>query len=820
MRRSLLITLFSVIFTSFSFPTFAQKGRVWREIGKTLEQSSEELIRVIDQYTQALYRDPRNGYHYLNRANAYFDRGDYRKAILDYSQALTYFPNVDRNRLAQIYLQRGLCRYILGEYPSSIADFTHAIEARPNKPDAYYFRGKIYQLAMNQPQQARRDFLQVLKYESYPSIQSSYTRLMMGDFQSAHAEIQALERNKSHYPAASRAILDYNIAGYYALQGQADPAVRYLEQAFRQGYSEYQWVIRDINFRPIANEYAFESLMRRNGLRYQHSAMVADNRGYEPNTRGNIPTGDRPSQPAGLLSQGIRFEDANGNQRLDASEQCYLVFSLENVGPGTASGLVVNLKEQSGLSGLNFLAQQSIGDLVAGQKREIRLAIQGDAYLQTGVADFRIEISERFGFDAAPLQVSVATGAFAPPDVIVADHVFASAQGGTFRLGTLITLKTAIQNRGSGVARDVKATFTLPEDVFSAGETSFILGDMAPGADQQIDFEFFTNNRFQNAEVAIQLTITEVSGQYNYQETLKVGINEQLEVNDRVVITPSPNQTQNPRDIQLTSDVDRNLPKARRANPDAIAVIIGNRDYQNPDVPPVDFALQDAASMRKYLVESFGFDDNNIIFLSNATQADFNGLFGTKEDHRARLYNLVKPNQSDVFIFYSGHGAPDLTTEDAYFVPVDCDPSLVKFNGYAINTLYANLAKIQYRSLSVVIDACFSGASDKGTLTPQASIVRIRSNNSVLKDPKAMIFTAATGAQIASWYPDQSHGLFTYYFLKGLQGAADADNSGELTLGEMREYLGQEVPYMARRLRNRTQTPEVYGLADKSILTY
>ena len=100
--------------------------------------------------------------------------------------------------------------------------------------------------------------------------------------------------------------------------------------------------------------------------------------------------------------------------------------------------------------------------------------------------------------------------------------------------------------------------------------------------------------------------------------------------------------------------------------------------------------------MKRYLVEVYGFDENNILYLPNATQADFNGIFGTKEDHKARLHNLIQPDQTDLFIFYSGHGAPDLESEEAYFVPVDCDPSLVKFNGYAIQTFYDNLAKLSY----------------------------------------------------------------------------------------------------------------------------
>ena len=83
-----------------------------------------------------------------------------------------------------------------------------------------------------------------------------------------------------------------------------------------------------------------------------------------------------------------------------------------------------------------------------------------------------------------------------------------------------------------------------------------------------------------------------------------------------------------------------------------------------------------------------------------------------------------------------------------------------------------------------------------------------------------MIFTSATGTQIASWYPDQSHSLFTYYFLKGLQGAANANRDRSLSLEEMQTYLQEQVPYQARRMKNRTQTPEVFGQSDNVLLSY
>jgi hypothetical protein len=137
-----------------------------------------------------------------------------------------------------------------------------------------------------------------------------------------------------------------------------------------------------------------------------------------------------------------------------------------------------------------------------------------------------------------------------------------------------------------------------------------------------------------------------------------------------------------------------------------------------------------------------------------------------------------------------------------------------------MNTFYQNLSKLPYRSLTVVIDACFSGSSDKGTLLAQTSLARIKSETGKLNDPNAVILTAATGDQVASWYPDQYHSLFTYYFLKAVQGAANTDRSNALTLGELRNYLNEEVPYMARRLRNRIQTPEINGKDGKIIVQY
>ena len=80
---------------------------------------------------------------------------------------------------------------------------------------------------------------------------------------------------------------------------------------------------------------------------------------------------------------------------------------------------------------------------------------------------------------------------------------------------------------------------------------------------------------------------------------------------------------------------------------------------------------------------------------------------------------------------------------------------------------------------------------------------------------KAVVMTSAGLDQVSSWYPEKRHSLFTYYFLKGLQGEADPAGIGKITVGGMRKYLQDNVPYMARRLNGNEQQPLVTGSDDE-----
>ena len=116
--------------------------------------------------------------------------------------------------------------------------------------------------------------------------------------------------------------------------------------------------------------------------------------------------------------------------------------------------------------------------------------------------------------------------------------------------------------------------------------------------------------------------------------------------------------------------------------------------------------------------------------------------------------------------------------------------------------------------ITVVIDACFSGEADKGSLLSNISPIYITVDKQSMSYESSSVFTSASGEQVSNWYPEKKQGLFTYFFLKGLRGEADFDKNTIITTNELYQYVADEVngvPYWSRRISGRTQTPTYIG---------
>jgi hypothetical protein len=331
---------------------------------------------------------------------------------------------------------------------------------------------------------------------------------------------------------------------------------------------------------------------------------------------------------------------------------------------------------------------------------------------------------------------------------------------------------------------------------------------------------FYTNTRIANGErIPITVQISEIRPKFQATQALNLIMNApQKRTQEFIVKAQEPERKP---DIQLATglsiDVDMNIPEGEKAGKFDVAVVIGNRNYSASGIHDVEFADRDARIMKEYLVQTFGYDPDNILYAEDATFARFNELFGSERDYKGKLYDYVKEGVSRVFIYYVGHGAPDLESGEGYFVPVDANPQYIKSSGYRLQTFYDNLARVPAKKITIILDACFSGNSEKGMLFKGISPAMVKVKKEYASPTHALLITSAAVDQVSAWYPEKKHSLFTYYFLKGLRGEADLNKDRKITMGEMREYLKENVPYTARRLSGTEQTPVITG-SDQEVI--
>jgi hypothetical protein len=258
-------------------------------------------------------------------------------------------------------------------------------------------------------------------------------------------------------------------------------------------------------------------------------------------------------------------------------------------------------------------------------------------------------------------------------------------------------------------------------------------------------------------------------------------------------------------DVKYTLGIER---------PDDLAVIISNANYSNRgrDIPNVTPAYADAEGIKRYFKEALGVREGNIIYLKDATGSQIAGVFGNKENHKGQLFNWTKPNLSNVYVYYAGHGAPAGNDGTAYLVPTDATSQTIELSGYPLSTLYKNLGKVPAKSITVILEACFSGVSQAGSLVPRSSGLNI-----VPKTPIAptnvRVISAGAADQMASWEKDSSHSLFTKYFLKAMSGEGDkkpyGNGDGRVSDDELRKYLDETMTYYARRYYGRNQKAQI-----------
>lgn len=236
---------------------------------------------------------------------------------------------------------------------------------------------------------------------------------------------------------------------------------------------------------------------------------------------------------------------------------------------------------------------------------------------------------------------------------------------------------------------------------------------------------------------------------------------------------------------------------------DAVAVIIGISDYKS--LPKADYANDDASAFYDYAIRALGVKPENIKLLvdGGAEEAEILKTF------RTWLPSRVK-STTDVFVFYSGHGLPTADGKGLYLLPPRADREVIDDTAIPFSKINAAIQIAKPKSVTVILDACYSGQARSGeTLVANARPVAMKIENRLFPENFTVI-TASQNDQISSSNPDFKHGIFSYYLMKGMEGDADANRDGKITLGEMQIYLTEHVGRQAAMI-SRKQEPQLIG---------
>jgi hypothetical protein len=248
----------------------------------------------------------------------------------------------------------------------------------------------------------------------------------------------------------------------------------------------------------------------------------------------------------------------------------------------------------------------------------------------------------------------------------------------------------------------------------------------------------------------------------------------------------------------------------RQPERDAVAVVIGIADYRS--LPKADYANDDARAFYDYAIRALGVKPENIKLLvdGDAEEAEILKTFRTWVPSRVK-------STTDIYVYYSGHGLPTQDGQGLYLLPPRVDREVIDDTAIPFSKINAALQLAKPRSVTIFMDACYSGQARSGeTLVASARPISLRTENRLFPDGFTVI-TASQHDQISSSSPDLQHGIFSYYLMRGMEGDADANKDGKITLGEMQAYLSENVGRQAAMM-SRKQEPQLIGDANRVLV--
>ncbi len=510
------------------------------------------------------------------------------------------------------------------------------------------------------------------------------------------------------------------------------------------------------------------------------------------------------------ITADINFIEPSGNKLLDAEEKANLELSLKNEGEGSAINLKIKI-ESSADFGITYDKEFNIPKIKSGETQKILIPIKADQTIKIGELTFNLTFSEKRGFPPAPFNITIGTQELKTPKLVFVEAGIIEQQGNKNNIienGELVLATLLIQNKGQGIAKNVRTTIKIKNDNILAIKTDEFpleqyIKELKPGEAKKINFMFSVNWLYEGSDnLPIDIELSEPKGQYGGIFSIGLKMRTQSLAVNEVKVDGVYSDDIDINDASLSIDVDKNIPVSSKKYENRYALIIGNENYSDyqqglSPMSNVEFAIHDAQVFKQYANKTLGIPETNIIELYDGQKHEM------ERDIKAfvRLAELAG-GKAELFVYYAGHGFPEESSKDAYIMPVNVSGNDVTA-GIKLADFYKDLTKHKTKRVTVFIDACFSGGGRNEGLVAARSGILLKPKENKLNG-EIIVFSASSGDQISLPYRKKHHGIFTYYLLKALQ-----NSKGDITYGQLADEVINKVQASSLTVNKKEQNPKV-----------
>jgi len=538
----------------------------------------------------------------------------------------------------------------------------------------------------------------------------------------------------------------------------------------------------------------------------------------------------------------LSFEDNNGNGILESDENADLKLTISNRGKGRAQGLEVIITDNFKDANFKIGGNKKIYFINPEESTDVIIPIEAGFNVKTAEHKLKIEVKEHFGYDMDPAYLVLNTLEYQKSKLVFSGlEIVDTGEGtgsiiedGQLQAGEMVKVKVVVQNIGQNIAKNTEYSFSTTDENIYIENTIGELGDLSIGEVKEIWLILSPNKRINTKEnLPVYINLKEELGYGDLNKyKLPIALNQKPPQTQTLTVKADIDKirrqvarfeyTSNKftANIGTIKNIESVSPsKTRKTN--AVAVVLGIEDYK--DLPPAPYADNDAKIIEKYFKTRLGIEHVVVFKNEEISGLKFDDIFNP--DY-GQLQKSILRGETDLFVFYSGHGVPSKDGENIYLFPSDGKVERLDIQGYDLNKFYHDLDALGARSVTVFMDACFSGASRTTEKIAAENLVATKGVRIQPKligpwhnNPNFSVFNSSGANETSLGFDPTQTGLFTYYLCVGLQGDADLNNDFKITNGELFDFVQSKVVKTSKKIFG-VQTPQFNGNRDAVLIEY